>query len=88
MTLAMMGQAIGSYAALFAFSAFAFWRPNVILFMILSGIAMLTGLNTPDMLSGDTTTPMTMGLGLVLVLYSFLCLAYAYRMMLATENEE
>ena len=41
---------------LIGFSVLAFWKENHILFMITAGIAIITGLNAPDILSGISAT--------------------------------
>ena len=59
-------------------SALAFWRPNAVLFMITAGIAVMTGLYAPDLISGVTMTPIGLSIGLLIIAYAFLCLAFAY----------
>lgn len=62
------------------FSALAFWRPNPVLFMITAGIAMILGLNAPDLMtSSAATTSSDVTIALSLMTYSFLCIAYAFK---------
>jgi ABC-type uncharacterized transport system permease subunit len=50
--------------------------------MITAAVAMITGLYTPDMISGDyATTSMGIAIGLSLITFSLLCIALAFRLM-------
>ena len=78
MTMAMTLQGFVLLLPLILFSVLSFWQMNPVLFMITAGVAVMTGLSAPDILTGDTTTVLSLSTGLVMVLYSFLCLALAY----------
>lgn len=56
-------------------STFAFWKSNVILFMIAGGLAMMAGLQWYDVY---TTSP-GLAVSLSLMLYSFLCFSLAFK---------
>ena len=62
-------------AILLVLSVAALWKPNVILFMVSAGLAMMLGLAAPDTLSSNTTTTTTdITIGLSLYLYSIFCI--------------
>ena len=46
--------------------------------MLTGGLAVMTGLYTPDTITGDTSTNMSLSLGLILVGYGFACEAFAF----------
>ena len=63
-------------------SALAFWKENAVLFMIAFGLAWLTGLNAPDILSGNSeTTTLGLTLGLMVIGYGMYCAVMAFRLM-------
>lgn len=71
-----------AFVPLIFFSVLAFWKENHILFLITSGVAMLTGLYTPDMISGNySTTSLGIAIGLGFVSYSFLCVGWALKLI-------
>ena len=79
MTMAVTLQGFVLLLPLIGFSILAFWRGHPVLFLITAGIAIMTGLYVPDLLTGGTTTVLSMSLGLVIVAYSLVCVAFAYR---------
>jgi hypothetical protein len=78
MTIEAIVQGLIFFIPLIVVSLIAFWRQNPVLFLISAGIAMMMGLKSPDILTGDTTTNLSMSVGLVIVAYAFLCLAFGY----------
>jgi hypothetical protein len=67
---------------LIGFSVLAFWKENHILFMITAGIAIITGLNAPDILSGiSATSSLGVTVGLMLILYALCCAGWAFKLM-------
>lgn len=83
--LGTMGTFVGGilyFIPIALISLLAFWKENHVLFMALSGIAMMTGLYTPDIICGDyITTPLSYTIGLGMIAYSILCVAWALRLM-------
>ena len=82
-----MGNLAGQFLVflpLLCVSAFAFWKENAVLFMIAAGIAMLTGLYTPDIISGYPNVGIAAGL--MLIAFSLLCCGFAFRMMFWSEE--
>lgn len=72
-----------------AISALAFWKENHILFMLAFGLAMIAGLNAPDIISGNyETTSMGLTMGALLIVYAFLCVALAFRLMFWRGGED
>jgi len=71
-------QGLVQFIPLIVMSVFAFWRSNAVLFLITAGIAIMTGLKAPDLLTGDTASPLSMSIGLALIAYAFVCVAFAY----------
>lgn len=63
-------------------SVLAFWKENAVLFIATSGLAIMTGLYAPDIISGDyLTTNLGISVGLMFIAYSFLCSGWAFRLM-------
>lgn len=79
MTLAVTLQGFILLLPLIGFSILAFWRIHPVLFMITAGIAIMTGLYIPDILTGVTSTPLSLSIGLLVVMYAFVCVSMAYR---------
>jgi len=71
---------------LIVFSILAFWKRHPVLFLIVAGIAIVTGLKMPDILAG-TTTPLSLSLGILTAAYAFVCIAMAYRAMFRRRGE-
>ncbi len=70
-------------------SVLAAWKENAIMFQITSGMALIIGLNAPDIMTGSATTTSTdIAIGLSLVAYSFLCAGWSLKLMLHRESEE
>ena len=68
-------------------SALAFWKENAILFMILYGVAMIIGLNAPDILAiGGATTNVGIAVGLGLIGFSLLAAGWSFRLMFWSEE--
>jgi hypothetical protein len=64
------------------FSILAFWKENHILFIITFGIAFITGMNAPNIISGEhETTALGVSLGALLIGYALFCAAMAFRLM-------
>ena len=59
-------------------SVLAFWRLNPVLFLVTAGIAIMVGLNTPDLLSGNTSTDLGRSVGLMIIMYALAMVAFAY----------
>lgn len=63
-------------------SFLALWKPNPLLFMILTPLAIIIGLSAPDIISDTaTTTGLDITVALVLISYGFLCAAWSFRML-------
>jgi len=77
-----------SIGILMAFSFLAFWKMNSILFIILGAIAMMVGLQSPDIISGlSETTPTGLTIGLMVIVYAFLCIGIAFRLLFWKEPD-
>ncbi len=63
------------------FSVLAFWRPNAVLFMLVGGVSMMTGLYWFDVYNSD----IGLSISLMLIAYSFLSFAFAYRYIFWSE---
>jgi len=87
MTLAVTLQGFVLLLPLIGFSILAFWRIHPVLFMITAGIAIMTGLYIPDILTGGTTV-LSMSVGLVIVVYAFVCVSFAYITMFKVNRDE
>ena len=81
MTLAVTLQGFVLLLPLIGFSILAFWILHPVLFLITAGIAIMTGLYAPDILTGNTTTVLSLSIGLAIVMYSFVCISFAYATM-------
>ena len=77
MTMAVTLQGFVLLLPLIGFSVLAFWTLHPVLFLITAGIAIMTGLYVPDILTGGATA-LSMSIGLVIVMYSFVCISFAY----------
>ncbi len=76
-------------ATLTVLSILAAWKENAIMFQITSGMAMIIGLNAPDIMTGSATTTSTdIAIGLSLTAYSFLCAGWSLRLMFHRERDE
>lgn len=74
---------------LIVFSILAFWKENHIFFIIIFGISMVTGLNAPDIISGESeTSNIGLMLGLILIFYSFFSMAMALKLMFWRRDSE
>ncbi|MFC2060617.1 hypothetical protein ACFLTZ_05990 [Chloroflexota bacterium] len=81
-------DAIIQFLPLTLVSIMAFWKENSVLFMITAGLAMITGLYAPDILSGNyITTSVGIAAGLMFVTYSFLCAAFAFKLMMWSPDD-
>ena len=87
MTMAVTLQGFVLLLPLIGFSILAFWRLHPVLFLITAGIAIMTGLYVPDILTGGTTV-LSMSVGLVMVMYSFVCVAFAYITIFKANRDE
>ena len=80
---------IAYLAPLAVVSLLAFWKENHVLFMLAFGLAMITGLNAPDIISGSyETTPMGITLGALLLVFGILCAALSFRLMFWRGGDE
>lgn len=68
----MMGVAL---AVIAIFSGLAFWKENALVFMVLGGASLMTGLRWFDVYNNE----MGLGISLMLIAYSLLCLGLAFR---------
>jgi hypothetical protein len=66
-----------SFLPLIGLSVLAFCKPTPMLFAMLSGLAMIMGLNAPDMLA-PATNNVGLAAGWSLIMYSFLCIGLTY----------
>ena len=73
---------IASFLPLLFFSAISFWKEHHVLFLITFGIAVVTGLNAPDIVAGHyETTGIGLTIGALLIAYGLLCFGLAIRIM-------
>ena len=73
---------IANFLPLLFFSAISFWKENHVLFLITFGIAMITGLNSPDIIAGHyETTGIGITVALCTILYGLICVAMSLRLM-------
>lgn len=64
------------------FSILAFWKASDVLFIILFGVAVMTGLAAPDIINGNyNTTSLGISVGVLLVAYGILCAGWSFRLM-------
>lgn len=63
-------------------SFLAFWRPTALLFMLVAGISLMTGLAWFDTYG----TSMGLTIALMLIVYSFASVGYAYKCLLWREG--
>lgn len=71
-------QLIVALIGLILFSAIAFWRPITPLFMFISGLSLILGLEWFDYYTNE----LGMTVGLILIGYSLLSLGFAYKVAL------
>lgn len=73
---------IANFLPLLFFSVISFWKENHILFLITFGIAIITGLNSPDIIAGHyATTGIGITVGICTISYGLVCMAMAYRLI-------
>lgn len=65
------------FVPLILFSVLAFWKSNAILFMLVAGTALITGLYWYDAFTDN----LGLTIGLMLLLYALACVAFAFRMI-------
>jgi len=70
------------FIPLILISVLAFWKENAVLFMVAAGLAIMTGLYSPDLISGN----LGISAGLMLIMYSLVCCGLALRMMFWKEE--
>jgi hypothetical protein len=75
-------QVIPILVVLLGFSALAFWSKYVPVFMITSGLALMTGLKWYDVFNDDIGLSVSLGL----IAYAFICLFFALRFMFWSEE--
>jgi hypothetical protein len=69
------------------FSVLAFWKPNAILFMMLSVASITVSFFIPDLISPDSsTTGIDIAVFIGLIIYSFLCVSWAFKLMFWKEE--
>lgn len=83
-------MAITMLVILVLLSCLAFWtvsanmlRVSVLLFMVLAGVTLMSGLKYYDLYVDDAA----MGISLMLVAYSFACIGMAYGSLLKGQEE-
>lgn len=89
----MIYNIIGFTAAVFVLTiitVLAFWKETwVTLFMGAAGIAMISGLNTPRLLSpAGTATDISITIGLSLIACALLMLAMAFKVIMWQEDND
>lgn len=62
----------------------ALWKENAVLFMLVSGVSLITGLYSPDILS--TIKNVGFAAGLMLIAFSFLSAGWSLRLMFWSDN--
>ena len=65
-------------------SGLALWRQSPLVFMLLAGVSLITGLSWYD----TYTTNLGLTIGLSLIGYSFLSVAYAFKLFIWPMGEE
>lgn len=78
MTTTELLQGFGLLLPVILFTVLAFWTLHPAIFLFAAGIALMTGLYIPDILTGDTSNGMTLSIGMLLVVYAFACIAFSY----------
>jgi len=68
-------QTIIQFLPVAFFSVLAFWKNNVVLFMLTGGISLFVGLYWYD----QTGTPVGMTISLSLIVYWLVCWGFAFR---------
>lgn len=71
------------------FSILAIWKDHFILFLVTAAIALITGYEAPDIISGDyETTWLGMTVGIVLIyIYTPACIIWAIKLMMWSNQE-
>lgn len=76
---------MGEYAIfipVILFTILGFWRHNAIAFMIAGGLAIITGLEAPDIISSTaTTTPLDIAIAMGFLLWALACWGYSFMCM-------
>ena len=63
-------------------SALAWWRFNSIAFMLAGGLAIMTGLYAPDVISSASyTSPFDITIALTMICYGLCCWGFAFACM-------
>ncbi len=78
-----MEIALGLVLLIF-FSVLAFWRENAVLFYLIAGIALITGLTWYDTYG----TPEGMTISLCLIAYSIMSLIFGFRYLFSIKKSE
>lgn len=80
--IAFQLQTITLLLPLIGFSVLAFWSKYAPVFMITSGVGLMTGLKWYDVFTDDTGLSVSLGI----IAYAFICLFFAYRFMFWKEE--
>jgi len=83
----MLFTYLPALAAVMGFSALGFWLKSSIVFMITSGLSIMTGLYSPRAFNALGSS-FGVGIGLMLILYAFVCIALAYTYLFSKFNKK
>jgi hypothetical protein len=87
--LSTAGMGLLYLLPLLIISVLAFWKESFTLFMIAFGLAMVSGLNAPDIINGKgETTSMGLAIGILLMVYAIFCAAMSFRLMYFYGSED
>lgn len=76
-------EAIAQFIPIIIVSIAALWKENAVLFMIVAGTAIMTGLYAPDILNGSTvTTSFGISAGLAFIAYGLLSALWAFKLII------
>lgn len=64
------------------FSLLAFWKSNVLIFMVAAGASLMTGLGWFDVYTTDTG----LAISLMFIAYSLICIGLAFRYLFWRED--
>lgn len=65
-------------------SILAFWKEHAAMFMIVCGVAVMTGLYCPDMIG--TYPELGISIGLSIIAFGLLCAGWSFRLMFWSEK--
>lgn len=79
-----VARILAQLAVVVIMSALAFWRPHELLFLIISGIALMTGLGWYNAFPTDVG----LSVSLMLIAYAFVAVGFGLKVMLWRSEED